>query len=261
MKNISPDWSLRTKIRNNQLTIGSWVTIPHQSIVEILATAGFDWLTLDLEHAAIDYAQAMNLIAHIQAKGMKALVRVSKNEEVVIKKVMDAGADGIIVPTVKNADEARQAVEFVKYPPFGKRGVGLNRAQNYGIGFEEYVKWQAEESVVIAQIEHIDSVHNIEAILMVEGIDGIMIGPYDLSASMGMPGNYDHPDVKVALAKIEESCKRLKKTMGFHVIQSDFKKAVEKINLGYTFLAFSLDFFFLGDMAREQMKSLKDSLK
>jgi 2-dehydro-3-deoxyglucarate aldolase len=260
MKSISPDWSLKKKLANNELTIGSWLTIPHQSVVEILATAGFEWLTLDLEHAAIDISQAMNLIALIQGKGMKALVRVSKNEEVIIKRMMDAGADGVIVPTVRNEEEAKQAVGFVKYPPKGKRGVGLNRAQNYGIGFEAYKTWLDEEAVIIAQIEHIDSVHNLESILNVDGIDGIIIGPYDLSASMGMPGNYDHPDVKAALEKVIATAKRMNRSFGFHVIDSNHAKMLEKITEGYRFLAFSLDFFFLGDLARQQMSALKNSI-
>ena len=257
MKNISPTWSLKDKLVNKEITIGSWLTIPHQSVVEILATAGFDWLTIDLEHAAIDISQTMNLIALIQAKGMKALVRVSKNEEVIIKRVLDAGADGVIIPTVKNAAEAKQAVEFVKYPPEGKRGVGLNRAQNYGVGFEEYKEWLNKEAIIIAQIEHIESVHNIEEILNVNGIDGIIVGPYDLSASMGMPGNYTHPDVANALKLLEEKTIQLGKPLGFHVIHSDYAKVVEKISIGYSFLAFSIDFFFLGDKARDEMKLLK----
>ena len=243
------------------MTLGSWLTIPHQSVVEIMATAGFEWLTLDLEHAAIDISQAMNMIALIQGKGMKALVRVSKNEEVIIKRMLDAGADGVIIPTVKNAEEARQAVEFVKYPPIGKRGVGLNRAQNYGVGFEEYKEWLNDECVIIVQIEHIDSVHNLESILNVEGIDGIIVGPYDLSASMGMPGNYEHPDVLEALKKVEEITLRMKKPLGFHVIHSDHKKTLDKYNVGYKFLAFSIDFFFLGDKAREEMALLKEAIK
>lgn len=261
MKTITPDWSLKKKLQANELTIGSWLTIPHQSVVEIMATAGFEWLTLDLEHAAIDISQAMNMMALIQGKGMKALARVSKNEEVIIKRMLDAGADGIIVPTVRNAAEAKQAVDFVKYPPTGKRGVGLNRAQNYGIGFQEYQDWLRDECVMIVQIEHIDSVHNIEEILSVEGVDGIMVGPYDLSASMGMPGNYEHPDVVEALKKVEETTLRMKKPLGFHVIHSDHVKTLEKINVGYSLLAMSIDFFFLGDKARDEMELLKKAIK
>jgi 2-dehydro-3-deoxyglucarate aldolase len=252
--------SLKEKLNNNQLTIGSWVTLGHQGIIEIMSTAGFDWLTIDLEHSVIELTMAQNLIAHIKNNGMYALIRVSKNEEVVIKRVMDAGADGVIVPLVKNKDDAIHAVEFVKYPPVGKRGVGLARAQKYGIGFDEYKDWVKNESIVIAQIEHIDAVNNIDDILSVQGIDGTIIGPYDLSGSMGIPGEYDKKEVKDAIKKIEAACKKYKKSLGFHVVPPDFKQLKEKIDAGYTFLAYSLDFLFLGEKVREEMKKVKEIL-
>lgn len=252
--------SLKNKLVNNQLTVGSWITIGHQSVVEIMLTAGFDWLTLDLEHSVIELTTAQNLIAHIKHGGASALVRVSKNEEVIIKRIMDAGADGVIVPMINCADDAIQAVNFVKYPPLGKRGVGLARAQKYGTGFDEYKQWLHDESVVIAQIEHIQAVENIEAILDVPGIDGIMIGPYDLSGSMGFPGEYDRADVKAAILKVEEACKKKNKPLGFHVIQPDHQLMKEKINKGYRFLAFSLDFYFLGDKVRSEMKELRSNI-
>jgi 2-dehydro-3-deoxyglucarate aldolase len=251
--------SLKKKLANNTLTIGSWITIGHQSIVEIMLTAGFDWLTLDLEHSVIELTTAQNLIAHIQHGGAAALVRVSKNEEVAIKRIMDAGADGVIVPMINSAEDAQQAVNYVKYPPVGKRGVGLARAQKYGTGFDEYKQWLHNESVVIAQIEHIKAVENIDAILGVSGIDGIMIGPYDLSGSMGYPGEYDREDVKAAIEKVEEACKALNKPLGFHVIQPDHQLMTDKINKGYRFLAFSLDFYFLGDKVRTEMLQLKST--
>ena len=261
MKNFSHKKSaLKHKLKNNELTLGSWVTIPHQSVIEILGSANFEWLTIDMEHSAISIESAMNLIGHIQGNGMEALVRVSKNEEVIIKRVMDAGANGVIVPMIKNKEEAMQAVSYVKYPPFGKRGVGLSRAQKYGTSFDTYQDWVKNESIVIAQIEHIEAVHNLEEIFSVEGIDGIIVGPYDLSASMGYPGQYDRADVKEALNKIVEITKRLKKPLGFHVIESGHSKTLEKIKEGYTFLAFSLDFFFLGDKAREEMNILRNSI-
>lgn len=249
--------SLKNKLKNNELTIGTWVTIGHPSVVEILATAGFEWVTIDIEHAAIDFATVQNLITVAQGKGMKALVRVSKNEEVVIKRVLDAGADGVIVPMVKSGAEAAEAVSYVKYPPIGKRGVGLSRAQNYGIGFEDYKKHVEEEIVVIAQVEHIEAVHNLKDIITTPGIDGIIVGPYDLSGSMGKPGAYNDDDVKEALEKVKKVCIEHNFPLGFHVIESDSSKLQVKIDEGYTFLAFSLDFFFLGDTARNEMNKLK----
>ncbi len=244
---------LKEKLLANQLTIGSWVTIGHQSIIEIMATAGFDWLTIDMEHSVIELEAAQNLIGHIQAQNMEALVRVGKNDEVIIKRVMDAGADGVIVPMVNSKHDAQQAVNYVKYPPVGKRGVGLARAQKYGIGFEAYKEWLKNQAVVIAQVEHVEAVENIGDILQTNGIDAIIIGPYDLSGSMGYPGEYQRKEVKDALRTVELACQKYNKAAGFHVIQPDYDKLKEKIDTGYTFLAFSLDFFFLGNKAREEM--------
>jgi len=251
---------LKQKLKDRELSLGSWLTIPHQSIVEILSSAGFEWLTIDIEHSAIDFQTVQNLIGHIQANDMEALVRVSKNDEVIIKRVMDAGANGIIVPMIKNAEEAKQAVSWVKYPPNGTRGVGLSRAQHYGKGFNEYNKWVNEEAVIIAQIEHIEGVRNLAEILDVDGIDGIIVGPYDLSASMNKPGMFYDDDVKEVLAEIDKVTLEKSKSLGFHVIESDHLKLLEKIDKKYNFLAFSLDFFFLGDKAREQMSLIKSKL-
>ena len=261
MKNFSHSKSLlKEKLQNKELSIGSWLTIPHQAVIEILSTAGFEWLTIDMEHSPISIESIMNLIGHIQGNGMQALVRVSKNEEVAIKRVLDAGADGVIVPMINNKEDAMQAVNFVKYPPIGKRGVGLNRAQKYGTAFDTYQDWVKNNAVVIAQIEHIDAVNNLEEIFAVPGIDGIIVGPYDLSASMGYPGEYDREDVKQALERIDVVAKNLNKPLGFHIVESDHSKIIDKINKGYSFLAFSLDFFFLGDKARQEMNLLKEKL-
>jgi len=247
---------LKQKLINNELTIGSWITIGHHSIIEIMASAGFDWLTIDMEHSAIELTEAQNLIAHIQANGMEALIRVGKNEEVIIKRVLDSGANGVIIPMVNSLEDAKKAVSFVKYPPLGKRGVGLARAQKYGIGFEDYKKRLDDEIVIIAQVEHIYSVNNLEDILLVDGIDGIIIGPYDLSGSMGKPGQFNDADVKQAIKKVEEICKKLNKPIGYHVIQPENKELKNKIENGYTFLAFSLDFLFLGEKARFEMSKI-----
>lgn len=250
--------TLKSKLKNNELTIGSWITIGHPSVIEILSNTGFDWLTIDMEHTAVDYSTAQTLISTIQSYGMAALVRVSKNDEVYIKRVMDAGADGVIVPMINNAADAKMAVEFVKYPPEGKRGVGLYRAQNFGLnyGFEHYKNWLTENAIVIAQIEHIDAVTNIEDIISTPGIDGVIIGPYDLSGSIGVPGNFDDPKVINALSKYERVCLEKNFPMGFHVIQPDGVLIQEKITSGYSFLAFSTDFFFLGVKAKDEINKI-----
>lgn len=239
-----------------KIQIGSWITINNPSIAEIMADAGFDWLCIDMEHSVTDYFEAQQLMMAIQSKGIKAFVRVGENNQRIIKRVLDAGADGIIVPSVNSVSDAVKAVNAVKYPPFGTRGVGLARAQAYGFGFEEYKENKAKEIVLIAQIEHINAINELESIINVEGVDGTFIGPYDLSGSMGKPGMWDDSDVKKALFDYETIAKKYNKLIGFHVIQPDINLVNEKISKGYNFVAFSLDVLFLGAKIREQFTNL-----
>lgn len=241
-------------------SLGSWITLNHFSIVEIMAQAGFDWLCVDMEHSVIDYYDAEILIAAIKANKVVPYVRVGENNVRIIKRVLDAGAEGIIVPMVNSAEDAQRAVDAVKYPPKGKRGVGLARAQKYGFGFEEYRDTIIDQIKIIVQIEHIDAIKNLDTILSVEGVDGTIIGPYDLSASMGKPGQFDDTEVKEALAVYESKTKNYNKLIGFHVIQPDYNLVVEKINSGYNFIAFSLDTLFLGSLCNEQVKKIKEKL-
>jgi 2-dehydro-3-deoxyglucarate aldolase len=248
---------IKNKLSNNELTIGSWITIGHPSIAEIMLQSDFDWIVIDMEHSSVSLESAQILISTIEANGSTPLVRVGENNQYLIKRVMDAGAHGVIVPMVNTREDAVKAVESVKYPPIGKRGVGLYRAQKYGEGFDEYKKWLEEESVVIVQIEHIDAVNNIEEILSVEGVDGCIIGPYDLSGSMGIPGDFENKKVLDALEKVKVACKKINKPLGYHVIPPDHIEMKKKIDEGYTFLAFSLDFLFLGRKCKEEIEKVR----
>ena len=241
-------------------SIGSWITLNNASVAEILSDAGFDWLCIDMEHSVTDYAEAQQLILTIQSKGLKAFVRVGENNTRIIKRVLDAGADGIIVPSVNSLEQAEKAVQAVKYPPEGKRGVGLARAQSYGFGFEEYKDIGTKNIKLILQIEHINAIDELDEIIALSGVDGTFIGPYDLSGSMGKPGQWDEPEVKLIIQKYELTAKRYNKLIGFHVIQPDFNLVLNKIEKGYNFIAFSLDSLFLGTIARDQMKKLNRGL-
>lgn len=252
---------LKNKLINNELTIGSWIMMNDPMSVEIMALAGFEWLVIDIEHTSIDLNTTENLIRTIQLHNMKALVRVSKNEEVVIKRVLDMGADGIIVPMVSSKEDALMAVEYAKYPPFGKRGVGLYRASGYGTKFEEYKKWVNEKLIIIAQIEHIDAVKNIDEIINVEGIDATIIGPYDLSGSMGYPGELEREDVQCAVSEVLRRCKENNISSGFHVVESDPEKLKLKIDQGCTFLAYGIDYLFMRDSVLNGMNTIKKGLQ
>jgi 2-dehydro-3-deoxyglucarate aldolase len=170
---------------------------------------------------------------------------------------LDAGADGIIVPSVNSALEAKNAVEAVRYPPMGKRGVGLARAQDYGFGFDSYRDHKTKEIKLIVQIEHISAIKELDAIIQTEGVDGTFIGPYDLSGSLGKPGQWDEPEVRDALKIYEVTARKYNKWMGFHVVQPDYNLVLEKISLGYNFIAFGFDAMFLGTMIRNQLKMIK----
>ena len=245
----------------SKFTLGTWITVGHFSIAELLADAGFDWLCVDIEHSVIDYYELAQMISAIQGRGCKAFVRVGENNRRIIKRVLDAGVDGLIIPSVNSREEAASAIKYVKYPPVGERGVGLARAQKYGFGFEEYRDKKAKEITLIAQIEHINAIKELEEILSLEGIDGTFIGPYDLSGSMGKPGQYDDADVKEALTRYERIAKKFNKLIGFHVIQPDYRLVEEKINKGYDFIAFSLDTLFLGTLAKQQVGLIRTGQK
>ncbi len=237
-KNIK---SFKEKVVNRELLTGSWITLAHPAIAEIMARAGFDWLTVDLEHSVITIREAEELIRVIDLCGVVPLVRLSANDSVQIKRVMDAGAHGIIVPMINSPGEAEEAVKSVYYPPRGRRGVGLARAQGYGSSFESYTEWLSREAVVIVQIEHIRAVENLKAILDVDGVDGFIVGPYDLSGSLGIPGQFENNKMKKVMEKILTTGQGSGKVMGTHVVEPDEKQLRKRIQEGYRFIAYSVD--------------------
>ncbi len=253
--------SLKAKLKDSQLTIGSWITLADTAVAEIMANSGFDWLTVDMEHSVITLDKVQELIRVIGLCGIPALVRVGENNQNLIKRVMDAGAHGVIVPMVNSKEDALRAVNSVKYPPFGSRGVGLARAQGYGFCFNEYKKWLQAESVVIVQIEHIEAVENLEEILSVNGVDGFIVGPYDLSGSLGKPGDFKDTKMQEALREIIRVANKLKKPAGFHVIMPSEKDLLKKIKEGYKFLGFSLDTIYLGQSCIQKLSGVKKILK
>jgi len=248
--------SLKEKLINRQLTIGSWITLAHCGIAEIMAKAGFDWLTVDLEHSSITIREAEELIRVIELCGSVPLVRLSSNNSVQIKRVLDAGAHGIIVPMVNTAEQAFNAVQSVYYPPKGSRGVGLARAQGYGKSFETYKEWVNKQAIVIVQIEHMQAVENLQSILAVEGVDGFIVGPYDLSGSLGVPGIFDHPKMKKAMEKIKNMGFMTGKTPGFHIVEPEMRQLHKRISEGYRFLAYSVDIRMLDTSCRNALQKM-----
>jgi len=240
----------------NHLTVGSWIQIGHPAVAEIMASAGFNWLAVDLEHSAITLREAEDLIRIIDIKGVIPFVRLSSNNPEQIKRVMDAGAHGVIVPMVKTPDEAQHAVKAVKYPPLGERSIGLARAQGYGAKFEHYFDWQVENTYVIVQIEHIKAVRNLREILSVPGIDGYIVGPYDLSGSIGKPGSFDDPEFLSAMNEIRRVSKETGIPGGVHIVEPDPNALKTCIDEGNTFIAYGVDTRMLDTVCRVGLESI-----
>ena len=253
--------TLKTKLATGTLTIGSWLSLSSTQTAEIMLGGGYDWLALDTEHTAIDTAIMAQMIQVIALGGSAPLVRVGANDPLPIKLALDAGAAGVVVPMVNSADDARRAAEALYYPPRGRRGVGLARAQRYGLAFEAYRNWADRESVLVVQIEHIDAVNQLEAILAVDGVDAFMIGPYDLSGSLGRPGDFAHPDFLAALDRVRRVMANSRKVGGVHIVHPDIAVLRTRIAEGYRFIAYGVDQIMLAaavDRDRGTIRALND---
>lgn len=234
--------------------IGTWITIPHPTIVELIAQQNFDWICVDLEHSPVSRLELQTSIAIIQKYNKKAFVRVCCNTHNDIKFPLDVGVDGIIIPMVNSAQEAYNAVQHCLYPPYGKRGAGLARAQRFGFGFSEHLESNLKDLEIIVQIEHIKAVEEIKDILKIEKVTGVFLGPYDLSGSMGIPGDFENPVFKNAVNIVSNETKKSDKTLGIHVIKPQASELKRYVALGYNFLAFSLDTYFLGEKISEELE-------
>jgi 2-dehydro-3-deoxyglucarate aldolase len=246
--------SFRSRLLAGETLLGTMLTMPLASVAEILSDAGFDWLFVDGEHGPLATADILGIL---QAVGDRTpcLVRVPAAGEVAIKQVLDLGADGIIVPQVSSAAEAAQIVQWARYSPAGSRGVGLARAHGYGRRFQEYIETANDRTVVVVQAEHIRAVENIEAIVQVPGVDAVLLGPYDLSASMGKIGQIDDPAVVAAIERITTVCRAAKKPLGcFGVSAASVQQFMQQ---GYTLVTAGVDTLFLAQAAGQMLKAVQ----
>jgi 2-dehydro-3-deoxyglucarate aldolase len=247
----------RTRLTSGELLVGTMLTLRCPEVTEILAGVGFDWLFIDAEHSTLE-ARDMQAILQAAGPDTPCVVRVSSNGEVPIKKALDTGAAGIIVPQVNFPEQAKAVVRFAKYAPQGMRGVGIGRAQGYGLRFQEYVDTANQDVAVIVQAEHIDAVEHIEAIVKVAGIDAVLVGPYDLSASLGRIGQVDHPDVTGAIDHVTQACHNARVRLGiFGVSAEAVGPYLEK---GYTLITAGVDTMLLGRAARDLLAELKPEM-
>jgi 2-dehydro-3-deoxyglucarate aldolase len=242
--------ALKAKLLRDEATLGTWHMIGHPAVSEILAQAGFDWVALDIEHGLFPWPQALGLIQAIQGRGCAALLRLPISAPEHFKWALDTGADGVIVPMIRTAEDTRQAVAYAKYPPEGERGIGISRAHGYGATFGDYVATANAETLVIVQIEHIDAVNAIEAICTVPGVDAVFIGPYDLSGTMGLMGHVRHPDVEAAVTRVLHVAQHARVVPGLLIGDPQPGEVARRVAQGFRLISVGVDSLMLVNAAR-----------
>lgn len=240
---------IREKMRRGEATIGTWMQIPSTDVAEILGRSGYDWVAVDLEHAAFTRSQLPDAFRAIELGGAAPFARVAEATLTDIKASLDSGARGLIFPMIETREQLDAAIGWALYPrtdgPSGIRGVGYCRANLFGREFAPYVNETARDTLFVAQIEHIRAVDNLDAILSHPRLDAIMVGPYDLSGSMGLTAQFDHPDFLAALDRIAAAARTHDVPMGLHIVQPDTADLARRIGEGYRFIAWCIDAVFL----------------
>jgi 2-dehydro-3-deoxyglucarate aldolase len=246
---------LRQRLRARAPVFGAWTSLGHPSITEMFAAAGVGFVGIDLEHSTISLGEAQGIIAAAHAGGVACLPRVASHNAEQVRRLLDAGADGVIVPQVSRRAEVERIVEWCKYPPLGRRSYGVARAQEYGADFDRYVRTWNERSTIVIQIESIAGVEAADDLVAQEGVDGAMVGPYDLSGSLGIPGQLADPRVQGACARVIDACRRHGKACGTHLVEPTEEGVREALASGYTFVVLASDVFVLWKWS-ERMRSL-----
>ena len=245
------DSNLKIRLRARELIFGSWVSFAHPSITEIFASHKFDFLVIDMEHGTINLEQAQRIMSASQFFGVPCIPRPVSHSNDLIKPLLDSGCDGLMAPLVNSDFELQNLVDLIKFPPIGRRSYGVNRAHGYGNNFDNYVSNWNDNSIFIAQIESKEAVENIGNILKNPNLDAVMIGPYDLSGSFGVPGEKSNPLVKAAELKVIEACKHFGISCGTQLSNFNPQTVENALSMGYTFIIAASDLFVLNDWATD----------
>jgi 2-dehydro-3-deoxyglucarate aldolase/4-hydroxy-2-oxoheptanedioate aldolase len=242
---IGMDYKNRTLslLREGKPAFGMFQGMASIAVSEILADNAFDWILIDMEHGQMGIETAGNLFKAISRGGPTPLVRVAGNDQAIIKRALDAGAMGVMVPLVNSPEEALRAVQYCRYPPQGTRGLGPGRASLYGIHMARYVETANEEILVMVQAEHKDAVDRIDEIVRVSGVDMIFVGPFDMACSMGHAGNPGHPEVEKAIARVLDATLKAGRIPGIFCM--NVESALKRVEQGFKFVAMGLDSLYL----------------
>ena len=248
--------SFRQKLEQEKLCIGTFLSLPCPEIAEICAEAGMDWILVDLEHTTLEVRDVQGILQAVANK-CACIVRVPSKDVATIKRVLDTGVDGIMIPHINTAEETASIVQACLYPPEGNRSVGISRAQQYGLGFKDYLSSANQDILLIPQVEHVEGVAAIDDIVKVPGVSAVFIGPYDLSGSMGMLGEVRSPEVQKEITKVRLSCSKAGIPAG--IFSADIDSALPHIEQGFILIALGIDTNFLIDSIRRIMDQLRQT--
>lgn len=236
--------AIRQALEKDKPSIGSWMQIPNSSVAEIMGQAGYDWVAVDLEHGSIGVQDLPDLFRALELGQTLPLARLAHGHTKDCKQALDAGAGGVIVPMVESASQLEKVRDACRWPPAGIRGVGFSRANLFGKHFAAYAE-EAQAPLLVAMIEHVRAVDNLAEILQVPGLDAIMVGPYDLSASLGLTARFDHVEFEATMQRIRTLSREHRIAFGVHVVMPEPAALAQRIAEGCRFIAYSIDAVFL----------------
>ena len=250
---MKADWS---KLRGGEVSLGAFLSTGYPVNAEVVGQAGFDFAIIDLEHGMGGERDVLGQIYALSATPAAAVVRVESHQRQRVHRVLDVGAQGVMFPRVESAAEARECVEAMRYPPDGQRGVAtVVRAANYGARYVDYRDETRQSLLSILQIESAEGVRNVEEIAAMDGVDVLFVGPMDLSASLGVFRQYDHPLFVEAVAKTIAAAQRNKRALGILLSSpADYRKYYD---LGFRCITCGTDVLFLRDAAQAMARALR----
>lgn len=236
--------AMRRRLSEGGASIGTWMQIPNASVAEIMGGGGYDWVAVDLEHGSYSLGLLPDVFRALELGGTVPLARLVRGSDEECKQVLDAGAAGVVVPSVQSADQIESVIAATRWPPAGRRGVAYSRANLFGSRFDAY-REEAQAPFVVAMIESTGGIAQLDGILAVDGLDAVLIGPYDLSASLGKVGELDHPVVVEAVAGILRAADEARVPCGVHVLPPSEDALRRRLTDGHRFLAYGMDASFL----------------
>lgn len=242
---------LKQKFAKREKTFGGWVSFRDPGIAETFSKAGFDFVSIDMEHTTISIDDANRIITSVQSEGGVCLPRQVSHANEYMKPLLEAGADGIMMPMVNSQAEVEDILKNFKFPPQGSRSFGVNRAHGYGFDFETYISTWNDSGIFVVQIESITAVENIDEIIQLCGVDAVMIGPYDISGSLNVPGETNHPKVRDAARKVVDACERRGVSCMTQVANAQPDTVKDAFDQGFTSVVLGSDLFVLWKWAEE----------